>query len=91
MPTAQENLANVSSDIALARTVIQGASIFVDKVPQLIADAVAAAIANGATPEQVQPVSDLSDLLEAEANALVTKMATAPGGAPAPAGTVPPA
>lgn len=90
MATAQENLANVSSDIALARTVIQGVSIFVDKVPQMIADAVAVAVANGATAAQVQPVSDLSDLLQAEANALVAKMATAPGGGPAPVGTVPP-
>lgn len=84
MPTARENLTNVSADISAARTVIQGATIFVQKVPQMIEDAKAAVLANGATAEEVQPISDLSDLLEAEATTLVTAMATVPGGQPAP-------
>lgn len=73
-PTANELLANVQSDITAANTVIDGAMIFVQGVPGMIDAAVQAVIANGVTPEQLQPVSDLSDVLEQKAGALKTAM-----------------
>ena len=63
-------LDNVISDITKATTVQDSAIAFINGVPGLIDAAVAAAIANGATEAELQPVSDLSDQLQAKSDAL---------------------
>jgi hypothetical protein len=65
---------DLKDEITEATTVIDGATIFVKAVPQRIADAVAAAIANGATAEELAPVSDLGKTLKTEASALTDAM-----------------
>jgi len=64
------HLTNLTDDITRATTVARSATVLINGVQTRIDAAVAAAIANGATEEQLKPVSDLSDALEAETNAL---------------------
>lgn len=49
--------------ITAAVTVIDSAIVLVRSIPDLIATAVAAAVENGATAEQLQPFTELSDIL----------------------------
>lgn len=49
--------------ITAAVTVIDSAIVLVKSIPDLIATAVAAAVENGATAEQLQPFTELSDIL----------------------------
>lgn len=56
--------------ITQATEVIESALVLVRSIPSLIADATAAALANGATAEQLQPLSDLSTLLATKAQEL---------------------
>lgn len=61
--------------ITAAVTVIDSAIVLVKSIPDLIATAVAAAVENGATAEQLQPLSDLADSLNAKAEALAEAVA----------------
>ena len=61
---------NLTADITKATTVVKSATLLINGIQQRIADAVAAAVANGATEAELKPVSDLSDALESESNAL---------------------
>ncbi len=61
--------------ITAAVTVIDSAIVLVRSIPDLIATAVAAAVENGATAEQLQPLSDLADSLNAKAEALAEAVA----------------
>lgn len=63
-------LGNLEADITEARTVVKGATILVEGFQERLDKAVEAAIANGATAEQLQPLSDLSDGLEADVKVL---------------------
>jgi hypothetical protein len=60
----------VITDMTNATTVEDSAIAFINGVPQMIADAVAKAIENGATAEQLQPVSDVGTQLQAKSDAL---------------------
>jgi hypothetical protein len=76
-------LAPLEASVTKARTVIGSATTFVNGVAPLIAAAVAAAIANGATAEELQPVSDLGVALDAEADALAAAiLANTPAAGP---------
>lgn len=63
-------------EITQADTVIDSAVVFIAGIPALIAAAVAAAIAGGATAVQLKPVTDLGDTLKAKAQALSDAMTT---------------
>ncbi len=63
-------LANVTDDVTKATTVVKSATVLINGIQARIDAAVEAAITNGATAAELQPVSDLSDALEAETNAL---------------------
>lgn len=65
-----KTLEDLTTEIAAAETVIDGAIIYINGVPGLIADAVAKATANGATAEQLAPVAALGGELKAKADAL---------------------
>ncbi len=61
-------------EITQADTVIDSAVVFITGVPKLIADAVAAALANGATAAELKPLTDLGDTLKAKAQNLQDAM-----------------
>ena len=58
-----------------ANTVLDAAIIYVADVPRLLQQAVDAAMNNGATAAQLEPVSALGTTLTAKADALVQAMA----------------
>ncbi len=64
------DLQPIIDDMTEADTVMDAAIIFIQGVPSLIQAAVDAALANGATAEQLQPVSDLAAVTKAKADAL---------------------
>lgn len=68
--TAQQQIDDLTSKITKATTVETSAKTLIDGIQALITAAVAAAIANGATADQLQPVSDLADILDTESDAL---------------------
>jgi hypothetical protein len=84
MATTAENLANAEADIQKATTVLEGATAYVRSVPGMIRDAVAAAIADGATAGQVQVVSDLANALEAKADAFTAALSEGTTPTPTP-------
>lgn len=82
---ANATVDTVVAEITQANTVIDGAIVYVASIPKLIADAVTAAIANGATAAELQPVSDLGASLKAKSDALVQAIAAnTPSPAPTP-------
>lgn len=58
-------VADLTAKVNHATTVEASAAEYIKGVPKLIADAVAAAQAAGATPEQVKAITDLGAALEA--------------------------
>lgn len=68
-------LQNITDDVNNATTVVKSATLLVTGFQQRLEDAIAAAIAGGATEAQLQPVSDLSDALEADAALLASAIA----------------
>jgi len=67
---ANQALTDLTNEITNATTVEDGAITFINGVPGLIADAVAKALANGATADELKPVSDLGTELQAKSDAL---------------------
>ena len=59
-----------------ATTVEDSATAFITSVPGLIATAVAAAQANGATAAQLAPLTDLNTQLKTKSDALQTALTT---------------
>lgn len=70
MTVMDDKVTKLREDMAAERTVIDSAIAYAKGVPQLIADAVAKAIEAGATPEQLQAVTDLQAASEAQASDL---------------------
>ena len=58
-------VADLTAKVNAATTVEASATVFINSVPQLIADAVAAAGGAGATPEQLKAITDLGAALDA--------------------------
>lgn len=82
--TAQEEITALTAQITRATQVEQGAVTFIEGVSTLIANAVAAATANGATTEQLQPLVDLGNSLDSESDALSAAITANTSAAPAP-------
>jgi uncharacterized protein (DUF342 family) len=78
MKTLQDNLDVVIADVTAENTVIDGAIKFIESVPGLIKTAVDAALAQGATPAQLQSLTDLGTAITAKKDALAAALA-APG------------
>lgn len=76
-------LAPLAATVTKARTVMASATSLVNGIPGLIQSAVQQAIANGATAEELKPVSDLGIALDAEADALAAAvLANTPAAGP---------
>lgn len=69
-----QDVVDLTTEITDADTVIDGAVIFINGVPDLIAAAVAQATANGATAAELAPVATLGKDLKAKADALKAAM-----------------
>lgn len=65
MSALSDAIATLTAKVNAATTVEASATVYIQAVPQLIADAVAAAQAAGATPEQIQAITDLGTALDA--------------------------
>lgn len=70
MASATDQIAALTAEVTAATTVEDSAITFIDGVPGLITSAVNAALANGATSEQLQPLTDLGAALQAKSDAL---------------------
>jgi hypothetical protein len=68
--TGTEQIAQLEAQVTAGTTVEDSATTFINGVPGLISTAVAAAVANGATAAQLQPLTDLGAALQAKSNAL---------------------
>lgn len=69
------DLTNTIADMTAAKTTMDSAVVFVGTVPGLIKSAADSAIANGATADQLKPVTDLGDTLKASSDALAAALA----------------
>lgn len=81
---------NLTEDITNATTVVKSATLLINSIQIRIDAAVAAAVVNGATEEELAPVSELSDALETETAALAAAVAANTPAAVEPSGTMPP-
>lgn len=68
--TGTEQIAALTAEVTAATTVEDSAIAFINGVPGLIATAVQESIANGATTEQLQPLTDLGTALQVKSDAL---------------------
>lgn len=75
MPSGQEQLAVLTQEVTDTEGVVDSATAFILGVAQKIADAVAAAMADGLTSAQLQPFSDLGAALKTKADALAAAIA----------------
>lgn len=69
-PTGNAAIDAVIANVAAEDTVVDSAIVFINGVPKLITDAVAAAVANGATAAQLAPLTDLATGLTTKTAAL---------------------
>ena len=70
MASGTEQIAALTAKVTAATTVVDSATLFINGVAEKILDAVAAALADGATSAQLQPLSDLGTTLQTESDAL---------------------
>lgn len=81
MSALDDAIATMQAEATAEETVVDGAIVVLQGIPKLIADAVAKAIAAGATPTQLQAITDVGTALTAKATALSQAIATVPTGA----------
>jgi hypothetical protein len=70
MSVLDDKITALQADVAAETSVNQSAITLIQGIPQMIADAVAAAQAQGATPAQLQAFTDLQTALEANTSSL---------------------
>lgn len=75
-------LDQLTTQVQNTKGVEESATVFINGIQAKIDAAVAAALDNGATAAQLQPVSDLSNAMESQTEALSAAIA-AQGGKPA--------
>jgi hypothetical protein len=78
MASATEQIAALTQEVTDTEGVVDSATTFILGVAQKIADAVAAAMADGATSAQMQPLTDLGTALKAKSDALAAAIANPP-------------
>ena len=72
-------LQQLTEQVTNTKGVEESAVVFINGLQARIDAAVAAALENGATAEQLQPVSDLSTAMEAQTDALAAAIAAQGG------------
>ncbi len=78
MSQMDDEIAQLQTDVTALRGVEDSAIALINGIAQKIADAVAAALAAGATPAQLQAVSDLSTAVKTDADDLAAAVAANP-------------
>lgn len=78
MSQMDDEVAQLQTDVTALRGVEDSAIALINGIAQKIADAVAAALAAGATPAQLQAVSDLSTAVKTDATDLAAAVAANP-------------
>lgn len=68
--TGAEQIAQLTAQVNKANTVEKSAQTLIEGIKARIDSAVSAALANGATQEQLQPLSDLGTALDTESDSL---------------------
>ena len=68
--TGTEQIAQLETELTAIDTVVDSATAFVNGFAAALASAVQEAIANGATQEQLQPLTDLGVTAQGKADAL---------------------
>jgi uncharacterized protein YoxC len=79
MAVLDDKIATLTQDVTDENTVIDSAVTLISGIPQLIKDAVTAALAQGATPAQLQGLTDLAASIEAKKAALAAAVAANTG------------
>jgi hypothetical protein len=70
MSVLDDKIATLTQDVTDENTIIDSAITLISGIPKLISDAVAVAIAAGATPAQLQGLTDLATSIEAKKTSL---------------------
>ena len=83
MAQIDDDLTALAANVTAEQTAVDGAVTALNGVQKMITDAVAAALAAGATPAQLQAITDGSAALARQTAALATAVATVPS-QPAP-------
>lgn len=83
MAVLDDLIAKLTADVAAETTEVASAIVFINGVPALITNAVNAALAAGATAEQLAALTALSTSLEAETPALTAALTANAPAAPA--------
>ena len=78
MTAMDDKLTELTADVAAEGNVINSAVAALNGIQQMITDAVNAALAAGATPEQLQSVSDLAAAVTAQSAALAAAIPATP-------------
>lgn len=84
MAALDDKIATLTQDVTDENTVIDSAITLIGGIPKLITDAVAAALAQGATPAQLQGLTDLTASIEAKKTALAAAVTANTPTPPAP-------
>lgn len=77
-----EQIAALTTEVTNAKTVMQSAEVLISGFKAAQDAAVAAALANGATAEQLQPLTDLGAAMDAESTALAAAVLAGTPAAP---------
>jgi anti-sigma factor ChrR (cupin superfamily) len=84
MSLLDDKIAALTAEVANETTVEESAVALLNGIPKMIADAVAAAQAAGATPAQLQSLTDLQTTLAANDTSLAAAVTANTPAAPAP-------
>ena len=85
MAALDDQIAVLTADVTAEDTVIDSAVTLINGIPALIKDAVDKALAAGATPAQLQSLTDLGTTMTAKSQALAAAVtANTPAAPPAP-------
>lgn len=76
--SGQDTLDQIIAEMTAAETVDDAAIAFIQGVPAMIQAAVDAALQNGATEAQLQPVADLGVAMQAKTDALTAALQPPP-------------
>jgi len=82
MAALDDELVQLETQVTANTDAEDSGTIVINKIPQMIADAVAAAIAARATPAQLQKITDLQTALKAHADPLAAAIAANTPAAP---------
>lgn len=78
-------IGTLTTEVSEATTIMQSATVLINGFQQRLTDAVNAALANGATEAELQPLNDLVSALDTEGNALAAAVqANTPQAPPTP-------